>query len=351
MRDVARMALTEGMVIAKDVVTSSNDIIVKAGTSVSTYTIQKLARYNVMLVTIMEDIDYAVTYFEKIRLSEQFIAFEIAYKRQIEMYRTLMSIVVDNNMDVPIDELLKMYDSVMSVVREKDKVLDYLYNMLPTEDGMTHAHCFNSALIAGVFAEWLSLNEEDTKTLIISGFLYDIGKLKLPYDLIWKSGKLSPLEFERIKTHTFLGFQILQDKSINSHVLKSALSHHERYDGSGYPSRLHDVQIDYFARIIAIIDSYEAMTSARTYRPSKHPFEVIDIFEHDAIKYDMEILNPILYHLANHMVGLNVKLNNDVTAEVIMINQSHISRPLLRDEKDSFIDLFERKDLKITGIY
>lgn len=351
MKDIARMALTEGMVIAKDVTTYQGDVIVKAGTTVSTYTIQKLARYNVMLVTIMEEVDYAVTYFEKIRLSDGFKNFEKSYNITMPQYKRIMNALIDNGTPVNTDELLKLYNIVVSSTSNIDLILDYLYNMLPTEDDMTYAHCFNSALICGVFAKWMNFSLEDTNTLVLCGFLYDLGKLKLPQDLIWKSGKLTPIEFERIKTHTIIGFQTVQDYDLDSHILKAILSHHERYDGSGYPSRLHDVQIDRFARIIGIIDSYEAMTSARTYRPSKHPFQVIEIFEQDAVKYDMEVLNPILFHLANHMVGLNVSLDNDIKAEVVMISQSHLSRPLLRDENNTFIDLFNRKDLKITGIY
>lgn len=351
MKDIACMALTEGMVIAKDVLNFQNDVIVKAGTTVSTYTIQKLSRYNIMLVTIMEEVDFAETYFEKIRLSEDFKKFEKAYTTTMILFKTIMNDIAERRTQVPYETLRKLYYDVYGSVADKEKILDYLYNMLPTEDDLTYAHCYNSALIAGVFGHWLNLNPEEMIILVVGSCLYDIGKLKLPHDLIWKSGKLTPIEFERIKTHTFLGFQILQDMPLDENILKATLSHHERYDGSGYPSRLHDVQINKYARIIAIIDSYEAMTSARTYRASKHPFQVIEIFEQDAVKYDMEILTPIMTHLANHMVGLKVKLDNDVTAEVIMINSADISRPLLRDDNGTFIDLFSRRELKITGIY
>lgn len=345
------MALQLNMEIAKDVVTASGEVLVKAGTKVTDYTIQKLTRYNIMLVTVMEEVDYAVTYFEKIRLSDGYKKFEIAYKRAMPVYKKIMDDFLINNISIPVYELMQLYSDIIASIDTSDKILDYLYNMLPTEDDLTYAHCLNSALIAGVFGNWLGLTEEEIELLVQCGFFYDIGKLKLPYELIWKPSKLTPIEFAKIKTHTILGFQLLQDQPISDHILKATLSHHERYDGSGYPSRLHDVQIDKFARIIGIIDSYEAMTSARTYRQSKHPFQVIEIFEEDAVKYDMEILNPILFRMANHMVGLKVLLSNDVKAEVILINQSNMSRPLLRDDNDTFIDLMARKDLKILGIY
>lgn len=127
--------------------------------------------------------------------------------------------------------------------------------------------------------------------------------------------------------------------------------HHERYDGSGYPSMLHDQQIDIFAQYMSIIDSYEAMTSARTYRESKHPFEIIEIFQKQQGQYNSNILNKILYDLANHTIGLKVSLSDDRKAEVILINQPDLSRPLLRDESNQFINLMEQRNLRILGIY
>ncbi len=351
MKDIARMALQKGMEIAQDVTTASGDIIVKAGTIVSDYTIQKLTRYDIMLVTIMEEVDYAVTYFEKIRLSDGFKKFEKVYNKNLTLYKKMIDNFIENHVEIPIFELLQIYEDIMSSVERKVNVLDYLYNMLPTEDDLTYAHCLNSALIAGVFAQWLKMGNEETNTLILCGFFYDIGKLKLPYDLIWKSGKLTPLEFAQIKTHTIIGFQLLQEFPIDENIIKATLSHHERFDGTGYPSKLHDLQINEYARIIAIIDSYEAMSSARTYRQSKHPFQIIDIFEKDSIKYDMTILNLILLNIANHMVGIKVLLSNDIKGEVVLINKGRLARPLLKDDEGTFIDLITRKDLDIVGLY
>lgn len=351
MKDIARMALTIGMEIARDITGPNGEILVKAGTKVTDYTISKLTRYNIMVVTVMEDLDYAETYFEKIRLSPGFKTFEEAYNKNMPLYKKIMNDFVESDVDVPVYELMQIYKDISSTVKNPDQILDYLYNMLPTEDDLTYAHCLNSALIAGVFGQWLALHEDEKEILIQCAFFYDIGKLKLPYELIWKPDKLTPIEFAQVKTHTILGFQMIQNQDIDENILKATLSHHERYDGSGYPSRLHDVQINKYARIIAIIDAYEAMTSARTYRKSKHPFQIIEIFEQDSIKYDMEILKPILFRLANHMVGLKVLLSNDVKAEVILINQVNMSRPLLRDDSQTFIDLIARKDLNILGIY
>lgn len=351
MKDVARMALTPGMEIAVDVYNYHNERIIKAGTIVDNQVITKLARHSVMCVTIMEEVDYAVTYFEKIRFSDGYKHFDEQYQRVLSGFKSTIGNFVDASVPFSMAQLMSYYDELYHSVRKPELIIDYLYNMLPSEDDMTYAHCLNAALIAGVFGNWIALSGEDLETLIQCAFLYDIGKLKLPNFIIWKPGKLNIVEQEQMKTHTFLGYQLIKDLPINEHIKNAALMHHERYDGSGYPNRLKDVQIDVFARYISIIDAYEAMTSARIYRESKHPFEVIEIFQEQQTKYDLNILNKILYDLASHTIGLKVLLSDDRKAEVILINQPDLSRPLLRDENNQFINLAEQRNLRILGIY
>ncbi len=93
------------------------------------------------------------------------------------------------------------------------------------------------------------------------------------------------------------------------------------------------------------------MIIARTYRQSKTPFEVVEIFEKDAFKYDIELLQPVLSRIANHMVGLNVRLSNDQIAEVILINQNKMGRPVVRTTSGTIIHLAHRKDISIVSIY
>ena len=352
MKDIARMALTPGMEIGVDVLNYKNEVIVPAGTKVDTNVINKLARHSIVCVTVMEEIDYATTHFEKVCLSDGFISFREAYYNAMPKFKEIMHQFVFEGVPFNLDDLMQIYDEITSTLEKPAYLLDYLYNMLPTEDDLTYAHCLNSGLLAGLFASWFSLKREETLLLVQCGFFYDIGKLKLPNELIWKPGKLNQLEFEKIKTHTLIGFQLLKDMPINAHVLNAALMHHERFDGSGYPSRLHDVQIDIYARYIAIVDAYEAMTSPRTYRQSKNPFEIIAIFEKDAFKYDTDLLKPFLYRIANHMIGMNVMLSNDQVATVIMVNPWHLGRPLVRVvEDESFIDLAARRDLSIRNMH
>lgn len=350
MKTVARMALEKGMVLGEDVYSYHDKLLYPKDTAVDESVIAKLARHSIMCVSIKEDIDYATTHFEKLRLSKDFKYFEAAYRECMPVYRQLMTDFVEGGKAPKLSELMDVYVKITACARNGNQLLDFLYNMLPSEDDMTHAHCLNSALIAGVFGTWWELSKEDIFLLIQCGFFYDIGKLKLPQELLWKSEKLTDLEFTQLKTHTMLGFDLLKDQNLNEHILKATLMHHERCDGTGYPSKLRSNKIDIFAKYTAIIDAYEAMTSARTYRQSLNPFQVIASFERSGyVKYG-EILKPILFHIAEALIGFHVRLSNDVEGEVVQINEKRFSKPVLKVGGET-LNLIEMPDLEIIAIY
>lgn len=331
MKTVARMALKPGMVLGEDVLSYKNDLLFKKDTKISDQDIAKLARYSIMAVSVMEPIDYATTHFEKVRVSDDFRAFEIIYEANLNLYKDIINNTVIRKYPIKTNVLLQIYKDISgSLKNNKVKMLDYLYNMLPSKDDVTYAHCLNSALIAGVIAEWLNLNDEETNTLILCAFLYDIGKILLPNELIWKPTKLTDQEFRQVKNHTIDGFMHISNQNIDENIFKATLQHHERCDGTGYPSRLKENQINRYAKIISIIDAYEAMTSARLYRESMTPFKVIDNLISTRSYYSDSILSPFLDNLAKAQLGTTVRLNDGRIGEVVLINHNDLAKPLVK---------------------
>ena len=352
MKDVARMALENGMVIGEDIYNYQSELIIPKDTKVNEKVIKKLALHSIICVPVKEEIDFATTHFEKVRLSKAFQTFQLTYNNLMPIYAKLMSSFVETGVWKSTSQLRDIYTKLAACAGTGESLLDFLYNMLPREDTMTHAHCLNSALIAGVFGNWWELSQEDLMLLIQCAFFYDIGKLKLPQELLWKSDKLTDLEFTKLKTHTMLGFELLKDQSLDEHVIKATLMHHERCDGSGYPSKLKGDKIDIFAKYIAVIDAYEAMTSTRTYRQSLNPFQVIENFEREGYeKFERAILEPILYHIAATQLGFTVRLSDDTEAKIMNLNKDNLSRPLLKREDGTLIDLSKKPELTITAIF
>ncbi|MBO4336931.1 MAG: HD domain-containing protein, partial [Lachnospiraceae bacterium] len=229
----------------------------------------------------------------------------------------------------------------------------YLYLHLPSEEELTYAHGLNVALISKIFARWLGLSPAETDELCLCGFLFDIGKFIIPYDILWKPTRLSRMEYDLVKTHAFHGYYLLNrySKNVSQHVLNATLSHHEKTDGSGYPQGLRGTEIDPYARIMIILDTYEAMTSARSYRAPKCPYEVIHILQSNMLQhYDVQFTQLFSKNIVDELIGTRVMLNDASTWEVMMNNSNDLSRPILRNEDNDILDLSKNRDLYITGI-
>lgn len=347
MKIVARMSLQNGMILGEDVKDAHDNVLYTAGTQINERVINKLKRYSVMCVTVMEEIDFAQTHYEKMRYDSAFKAFEIIYTDSLNRYKELMTIFLNTGALIDNKKLLSLYHNVMSAVPGHVAIFDYLYNRVPNEDEMTLTHCFNSALIAGTFADWMLLNENEKNTLILCGFYYDIGKLMLPYHLLWKPGKLTAEEYEQIKSHTITGYKLLRMHAIDPQIKRAVVLHHERMDGSGYPYGFDKEDIDIYSRYISIIDTYEAMAAPRAHRLSIPPLNILAHFEEALSQYDVEILMPIMMRIANAQIGTNVQLSDESVWEVFILNNHKLSRPVLRNDKSEMLDLSTRPDLKI----
>ncbi len=354
MKVVARMELKPGMVTADDVLNYKNEIIVTANTKITDTIIEKLARQSIMVVPVKEEIDFATTHFEKVRLTEGFKNFESTYNIYFPVFKNLMISAVNSHAPIKMEQLMEVYRNIIVCAKSGELLLDYLYNMLPGEENMTHAHCLNSALIAGVFGTWLGLSNEDINLLIKCAFVYDIGKLSIPYQILWKPERLTSEEYRMVMRHTTIGYDFLKGYgTFDEHILNATLQHHERCDGSGYPKALSGNEIDRFAKYIAIIDTYEAMTSSRSYRQKLNPFQIIANYETEGfVKYDYAAIKSILSHIANSQLGFNVQLSNGRIGEVILINEKSLSRPLIKlSEDNSLLDLSTNKQINIISVF
>lgn len=246
--------------------------------------------------------------------------------------------------------LLQIYDDVYEKISSGSEFLDFLYQMEPREDELTYVQCLNAALLAGTFADWAGMDEDDKRILILCGFYYDIGKWTLPFDILWKPGKLTDEEYARVKEHPVIGYTILRnDHDLNEHVKNATIMHHEKFDGSGYPYHMKGDKIDVFARYIAIVDTYLAMASPRAYRPAFTPLQILGNFEVNLDKYDVELLMPLMNRIADAQIGTRVRLNDDSVWEVLIIHPTSFSRPILKNENGEILNLLTSPNLKIIS--
>ena len=347
MRVAARMELEPGMTLGEDVAVQDT-VLFPAGTVLTANNIEKLKQYSVMCVTIMEDVDFAVTHYEKLRYSEDFKLFEQKHAANQAIYKQLITDFATFGKLIPEQSLMDIYNDLRSTYSSEAMLLDYLYNLTPNEDELTFNHMLNSALLAGAFAEWASLPETEQKNMILAGFYYDIGKLKLPYEVLWRPGKLTPEEFEIVKKHPAIGWAMLGNAGLDPYVQDAVLMHHERMDGSGYPHQCRGEEINIYARYIAIVDTYIAMASPRPHRSALTPLQIVGHLERDISKYDAEILVPLMQRIANAQIGSKVCLSNETIWEVFILHPDRLSRPILKNEDSDILDLVEHPELEIV---
>lgn len=169
------------------------------------------------------------------------------------------------------------------------------------KDTYTRGHSDRVSEYSVLLGKYLGLSEEDLHLLKVGGLFHDIGKIGVPDSILLKTSKLTDDEYSEIKNHPTIGAHILSNATIFEKAISIVKHHHERYDGFGYPSKLKGEDIPYLARIAAIADSFDAMTSKRTYRDSL-PIDVVkqEIEKNKGTQFDPKYADVFLDILNNH---------------------------------------------------
>jgi putative nucleotidyltransferase with HDIG domain len=184
------------------------------------------------------------------------------------------------------------------------KALRALMRALDAKDEYSSGHSQRVVVLAMRMADELKLNEEERYTLQLSAFLHDIGKIGMPDSILKKADSLEDYEFRRAKDHPVIGSKIIAEIEELSDVASIVRHHHERFDGTGYPDGLKGEAIPFFSRILAILDSYEALVSDRVYRKAINKTQALEEINKNAgLQFD-----PFLVDVFSRVIKKNGKL-------------------------------------------
>ncbi len=347
-----------GTYSATPVYSKTGQLILSAHTLLTSQQISRLEFYGIEWVDVEEPSEHPdsqqqeepVSYAQKVRMSEEFQSFKVDYNEKSRYLESSFDDLVNQNIPVEDHALIDQVSSLYANSLTSLSVFDMLHNMRQIDD-TTFAHSINVALIGRMLGEWLQLSKEDLDVLTIAGLLHDIGKCTIDPNILLKPSSLTPKEYEEVKKHAANGAELLAGQDLDPRIKDAALMHHERCDGSGYPSGLKNEEISDFAKIIAIADVYDAMTSKRPYRKGHCAFEVIATFEKNGLeKFDIEYIITFMTRILDTYMGNTVQLSDGSTGVVIMNNKIHYSRPLIRLNTGECLDLVKRPDLYIEAI-
>lgn len=195
-------------------------------------------------------------------------------------------------------ELSDTYEKLEQAYLESIQTLRYT---VEAKDTYTRGHSDRVSEYSVLIGKHLGLPQPDLDTLRVGGLFHDIGKIGVPDAILQKNGRLDDDEYSQIKQHPNIGVHILSHAKIFQNILPIVEHHHEKFDGTGYPSRLAGNDIPYLARIASVADSFDAMTSKRAYRDSLPIDVVIGEFERcKGSQFDPEISDVFLDILRNH---------------------------------------------------
>ncbi len=166
---------------------------------------------------------------------------------------------------------------------------------IDAKDQYTQGHSERVAMLSAMLAEKIGFSEEEVERIRISGLVHDVGKIGVPESVLCKPGRLTDVEFDMIKAHPRIGYEIMKDIPDLQDILPGVLHHHERWDGNGYPERLAGENIPMMARIMALADTFDAMSSNRAYRAGMPREKVFAEFHKCAgSQFDPELVEPFL---------------------------------------------------------
>ena len=216
---------------------------------------------------------------------------------------------------------------VASVLRSSDAFL-FLEGMRK-HDNYTYSHAIGCGALAAAFGRHLGLPEDTILSLATGGLLMDIGKTRLPEEILRRPGSLRLKEIEVVRAHVAHSLDIVKSGGINDpDVLDVVRTHHERFDGSGYPDHLTGNTIPMAGRMLAIIDAYDAMCSVRPYRAAVSRHKALqEIYRGRDTLYQAELVEQFQVCLGVYPTGSRVELNSGEVAVVMEQNQVRRLRP------------------------
>lgn len=367
MRSLEPRELTEGMVLAEPVITQAGQVLAPKGSDITRQLINRIRLYRIGQVAVEEEktertdtaqaqtkthAEKSRTHSQKVAASNQFRDFQFIYYETIEEMKRAFTGLAERGEPIDTDRLLSASSDLFRSRSTIAEMFDMLFNLRTVSDAV-YAHCLNVALISRMIGRWLKADRETRDLLTLAGMLHDIGKIKIPDEILNKPDTLTEAEFALIRQHPRFGYELLKGQQLNDHIKKAALMHHERSDGSGYPAGLTDERIDSVAQIIGIADVYDAMTTSRAYRTPLCPFEVISRFEQEGFqKYHTRYILTFLQQIAETYQNNRVILSNGRCGKIVMLNQKALSRPMVQFDDNTVLDLSTAdKDLYIRAIF
>jgi putative nucleotidyltransferase with HDIG domain len=337
-----------GMILARPVVSDDMSILLNENSVLTESMLTLLKTWSIQSVYIKEIIREGGSHLHSFVSEREAFAGKYA-----DIIRTLRDVFVKTRYlkQVPLAEIDELADQTIESLVKTTGVISHLAYLKPADDYILR-HSLNVGVLAGLLGKWLKAKDKMLREIVLAGLLHDIGKTQIPLNILNKPGALSPEERAVIEEHPARGYKLLEDADrIPQSVKLSVFQHHERLDGSGYPLGLAGRDIADYARIIAIADIYDAMSSQRVYSGPLNPFGVVaEVFGEMFTGLDPAVALPFVSNVRDSLIGFIVRLSDGSEARVVYLDRERPAQPVVKLAGGDYIDLERRKDLTILEV-
>ncbi|KGR91839.1 c-di-GMP phosphodiesterase [Ureibacillus massiliensis 4400831 = CIP 108448 = CCUG 49529] len=351
-----------GKTVAQDIFANTQYPILKKDTVITEEHFHILKVFQISRVLLYKDFGKKVVSIENTKknieeeiekqtFEVQTNAFQVEYEEAVSQYKKEFSnwesgakidIVKIRGIILPLIEKILADRSIMFDLNSYSNPKDYMYH-----------HCVATGLISSVIAQKLGFDKGVILQMATAGSLADCGMAKIPARIRDKKQALNQAEFNEIRKHPIYSFQLVKDLPALKEDMKQAIiEHHERLDGSGYPRGLKLDNISVYSQIIAIADTFHAMTSERIYRSKESPFKVVEMIKESEFgKFNIKVVSALMNIVVDLPIGTKVELSNFERGEVMFVNQFSPTRPLVKLlNTGNIIDLSQNRGIYIERI-
>lgn len=322
-RQVLLASAEERMVLAKDVIDHHGRVLLTQGSVLKHETIRQLDNFQIVSVWVetAESDNHEVAIVQEL----------VSAAARMKLANTIESAFSSKDgIAAHLPQLQDQVSNIASDIIKRKDALIYISDIGSKCDYL-FLHSVNVGLFSMVLGVAMKLPLEEICQLGMGGFLHDFGKTRIPKEILDKQGPLSLEEFHTVKEHASFGYNILKaEAEIDHRIMLMALQHHERPDGKGYPWGLTDNKIHPLAKIVAVADVYDALTTDRVYRTRLNPYDAFKSVEAGSgCQFDAAVVRALQKVAVPYNIGTSVRLSSGQEGKIIRLNSANLARPIV----------------------
>lgn len=330
MRLISTKVLQTGMVLGRTIWNEAGRPLLQKNVKVSEHIIRRLQQLNVQYVYINDKISANIEIQEVIPIAVRQHAVD-QLTTSFNQVKNLKGKAITYCLDQKSKQFTAIIDNLLDHITKSEEILTVLSDAF-LYDNYIYQHSLQVAIYSIAIAKEMHYNSVEILQIGIGAILHDIGKMMIPQEILKKPDQLTNEEYELMKLHTKYGFDVLRNlHTISLLSAHCAFQHHERLDGSGYPRGLVDFEIHPYAKIIAVADVFDAVTSNRVYRDKMLPSRGMEIIkEGSGTLYDPKVVNAFKRCIAYYPNGTVLLLSDGRRGIVFKQNKENTERPWIR---------------------